>query len=132
MRQTLKYSRVCRKYSKIVKIKADCYLHLFLISVLYWLYVDGGRGEAVNTPGCGPGTRGFKSRRSPHLKSINLEKGFFYLSKGFSRKKAYNIIYYMPWCYLDILEINNYLFSIVFLKSNSLKIRYIIKKGIWG
>ncbi len=28
----------------------------------------GGRGQAVKTPGCGPGDRGFESPRSPHVK----------------------------------------------------------------
>ena len=32
----------------------------------------GGCGEAVNTPGCEPGTRGFKSHQSPHLKDMRI------------------------------------------------------------
>ncbi len=37
----------------------------------------GGCGEAVNTPGCEPGTRGFKSHHPPQLNNKVLKGTFF-------------------------------------------------------
>lgn len=34
------------------------------------IYACGGCGEVVNTPGCEPGTRGFKPHHSPHFPDL--------------------------------------------------------------
>ena len=34
-------------------------------------FLDGGRSSVGRAPGCGPGGRGFKSLRSPHI-NFNL------------------------------------------------------------
>ena len=36
------------------------------------IYACGGCGEVVNTPGCEPGTRGFKPHHSPHIRLLIL------------------------------------------------------------
>ena len=41
---------------------------------------DGGRSSAGRAPGCGPGGRGFKSRRSPHRKGSCPRMGAFFIS----------------------------------------------------
>ncbi|MDF2684434.1 MAG: hypothetical protein K0R47_5624, partial [Brevibacillus sp.] len=52
-------------------------------------YPYGGRGEGVNAPDCGSGTRGFKSHRSPHKRipdvsaRLSVRNGtLFYIHKN--------------------------------------------------